>query len=109
MSEEKAVYNANFEVEAKHLNHTIKEFTDVAESQEFDKGIPKYGKPLDPLDNYDWLDMEFEELVDAIKYNRAEKVKRNFAIGKIRYLSETHCDAGANEEIKFWLDFMEGK
>lgn len=107
MSEEKAVYGIK-DHEPKHLKEVKRIFEDVADFQEI-KGMNKYGKPLDPLDNYDWLKMALEEQVDGTKYLIAEMKKRNFAIGKIRYLSETHCDAGANEEIKFWLDFMEGK
>lgn len=68
-----------------HLENTKLAINEVADSQE-DKGIEKYGKPLNPLDDYDWLDMEFEELIDAAKYNRAEKVKRNYHVERLRKL-----------------------
>lgn len=68
-----------------HLENTKIAINEVADSQE-DKGIKKYGKPLNPLDNYDWLDMEFEELIDAAKYNRAEKAKRNHNVERLRKL-----------------------
>lgn len=103
----KKMYNANFEIETEHLNQTLKEVKDVAYYQEV-KGINKYGKPLDPYDNYDWLDMEFEELIDALKYNRAEKKKRKLAIERIRTITE-RCDYEVKQEINHWLDFWEGK
>ena len=57
------------------LGKTINEFRKVAISQE-EKGIAKYGHELRPNDNYNWLDMALEELVDATKYIIAEKAKR---------------------------------
>ncbi|MBN6205562.1 hypothetical protein JYK21_03780 [Ralstonia pickettii] len=92
----------------KHLEDTKIAFSEVADSQE-DKGIEKYGKPLNPLDNYDWLDMEFEELIDAAKYNRAEKIKRQHIVGRIRKLL-LHVDAPKVivGEINRLLDELEG-
>jgi len=62
----------------------------------------KYGKALDPLDRYDWLQMCTEELVDAFKYLQAEKEKRTFILNKIR-------KANDKEEINFWCDELGGK
>jgi len=67
----------------KHLFNTIDNFNEEARSQEV-KGINKYGKSLDPLDNYDWLEMASEELVDAYKYFHAERVKRDDVVKKIK-------------------------
>ena len=66
-----------------HLEHSINSFAKSATSQE-EKGIQKYGKPLNPLDNYDWLEMAKEEQVDGFKYLEAEKVKRNYIAQEIR-------------------------
>ena len=105
MSEEKAVYKTEFN----YLNKAISEFEQLTRHQA-KKGFKKYGMALDPYENgRDWLDMEAQELVDAWQYNRAMKDRMKLAISKIKFLSETYCDAGAHEEIKFWLDFMEGK
>lgn len=84
----------------KHLNKSIKEFDRVARSQER-KGVMKYGKALDPLDRYDWLNMVKEESVDGFKYLQAEIEKREFILNKIRKLTD-------NEEIHFWCDELEG-
>lgn len=84
----------------KHLEHTKDEFIKVANSQER-KGIEKYGKPLDALDNYDWLEMALEEQVDGTKYLVAEMEKRKFVVGKIRKLTD-------DVEINHWLDVLEG-
>ncbi|WP_277679240.1 hypothetical protein [Gracilibacillus dipsosauri] len=72
-----------------HLQSSINEFQKVAESQEF-KGLKKYGKPVYPLDNYDWLDMANEEIVDAFKYLHAERVKRKHIAREIRLLIKEH-------------------
>lgn len=91
-----------------HLNKTIEEFDYIANSQE-KKGIAKYGKPLDPLDNYDWLEMANEELVDGYKYLIAEKEKRNFIVNKIRTLLNYKINETSKTEINHWLDRLEGK
>lgn len=64
---------------------TIREFDRVARSQE-EKGIEKYGQPLNPFDRYDWIEMALEECVDGFKYLLAEKVKRDTTIKKIEEL-----------------------
>jgi hypothetical protein len=46
-------------------------------NEQDEKGIEKYGQPLDPMDNYDWLYMAEEELADALKYFNAEREKRD--------------------------------
>ena len=91
-----------------HLETTKKAFAEVADSQEC-KGIEKYGKPLDPLDNYNWLKMAAEEQVDGYKYLVAEMEKRKFVVNKIRNLLEGRTDAIHAEEINFWLDELEGE
>lgn len=88
-------------LDTKHLHNTIEEFDYVANRQE-EKGIAKYGKPLDPMDNYDWLEMANEELVDAYKYFMAEKVKRQHCINKIRQLTN-------DSSIHILLDELEGR
>lgn len=84
-----------------HLKKTNQVFNKVAQSQEL-KGIEKYGKPLNPYDNYDWLKMTLEEQVDGTKYLVAEMEKRKFICDKIRRLT-------GNEEVHFWLDELENK
>ena len=85
----------------KHLNRSLKEFEQVSRSQA-KKGLVKYGQTLNPLDDYCWLDMELEELVDAVQYNRAQKDKQSFVLDKIRKLTD-------DNEIHFWCDELEGK
>lgn len=85
----------------KHLHDTINHFTEEAESQEA-KGMKHYGKALDPLDNYDWLQMASEELVDAYKYFHAERVKRDYVIQEIR-------DLTMSKRVNELLDYLEGK
>lgn len=91
-----------------HLYETIEEFDYVANNQE-KKGIAKYGKPLDPMDNYDWLQMANEELVDAYKYFMAEKVKRKYCIQMIRSVIENECDYDVQTQINIWIEKLEGK
>lgn len=67
----------------KNFEKSIVKFIEVAKSQE-EYGINKYGQPLNPLDNYDWLEMALEELVDGFKYLHAEQVKRRHVIKQIR-------------------------
>lgn len=83
-----------------HLERSKKTFIEIANKQE-NKGVEKYGKPLDPLDNYCWLDMASEELVDGFKYLAAEREKRKFVVSEIRKLTD-------DAEIHHWLDEMEG-
>ena len=84
-----------------HLQDSVDEFTQVALSQE-KKGIQKYGQPLNPLDNYCWLDMASQELVDGFKYLHAEQVKRADICAKIRRLVD-------NPEVLRLLDELEGR
>jgi hypothetical protein len=89
-----------------HLRNTKEEFNLVADEQEL-KGIEKYGKPLDPIDNYDWIEMAKQEQVDGFKYLIAEQKKRTYAINRIRgQLDREFIDV---ELIRYWLDWMEGK
>ncbi|RDW17026.1 hypothetical protein CWR48_15605 [Oceanobacillus arenosus] len=91
-----------------HLERTKHLFGKVADSQE-DKGIAKYGKPLDPMDNYDWLQMALEEQVDGTKYLIAEMEKRRNIINEIRLLVADNCSSfAAFQEIKQLLDRLEG-
>jgi len=91
-----------------HLNHAIEEFAKTANNQE-NKGIKKYGKLLNPLDNYDWLQMAKEEQVDGFKYLEAEIVKRDFAIDRIREIIIKECEFDTQVQINNWLDFVQGK
>lgn len=70
-----------------HLSELIKDFKNNAETQE-EKGIKKYGQALNPLDDYDWLEMAKEELVDAYKYLHAEHVKRKHIVAEIKKLTD---------------------
>jgi len=90
-----------------HLQHTKQVFNNIADSQE-EKGIAKYGKPLDPLDDYNWLSMAREELVDGFKYLEAEQVKRNFICNRIRKLLDYRDNSVSKTEILHWLDVLEG-
>ena len=62
-------------IKSAFLSKVKREFDYLATMQEI-KGIEKYGHELRPDDNYNWLDMALEELVDAVKYLVAEKEKR---------------------------------
>ncbi|GGN64503.1 hypothetical protein [Oceanobacillus indicireducens] len=89
-----------------HLEKVNKKFSETAYLQEM-KGIQKYGKPLDPMDNYDWLEMAAEEQVDGYKYLIAEMEKRKFVAERIRTITE-RCDYQVKMEINHWLDELEG-
>ncbi|WP_158681501.1 hypothetical protein [Microbulbifer pacificus] len=73
----------------KHLENTVVDFTERATEQEM-KGIKKYGKALDPLDDYDWLTMAAEEQVDGYKYLLAEMKKREYVVEGIREIIDLH-------------------
>lgn len=92
----------------KHLNLSIDSFTAVATAQA-DKGIKKYGKTVNPLDDYDWLQMAQEEMADGYVYLEAEKEKRKFIVAKIRSLLNFKTNEFTNMEINHWLDLLEGK
>lgn len=90
-----------------HLEKVNKKFSETAYLQEM-KGIRKYGKALNPMDNYDWLQMALEEQVDGTKYLVAEMEKRKFVVGKIRKLMERASHVPTQMEILHWLDVLEG-
>ncbi|OEH53014.1 hypothetical protein AQ616_18415 [Oceanobacillus sp. E9] len=91
-----------------HLQNSIVSFAETARSQE-DKGISKYGKKLDPLDGYDWLQMAKEEQVDGFQYLEAEAVKRKHIATRIRALIEHSTLARwSKSEINHLLDELEG-
>lgn len=48
-----------------------------------EKGMDKYGKELNPMDDYDWLDMAQQEIADLVKYVQAEKVRRNIILDEV--------------------------
>ena len=91
-----------------HLQTVKNKFNQIADSQE-DKGIEKYGQPLNPLDNYDWLGMALEEQVDGTKYLIAEMEKRKFIAEKIRSIAGRNCDYTSYQVINHWLEVLEGK
>ena len=91
-----------------HLERVNKKFRDVAYHQEM-KGIKKYGQPLNPLDDYDWLGMALEEQVDGTKYLVAEMEKRKFIVNEIRKLLKHKSEWVHYDEIIHWLDVLEGK
>lgn len=61
------------------------QITEVMVKQD-EKGINKYGKPLNPMDNYDWLEMAKEEAADMLKYFEAEHYKRNNILNEVESL-----------------------
>lgn len=85
----------------KHLENTVVDFTERAYEQE-NKGIKKYGKALDPLDDYDWLTMAAEEQVDGYKYLLAEMEKRKYIASEIREIIDLH----ENDIDPFYLGKM---
>lgn len=48
-----------------------------------EKGVVEYGKPLDPMDDYDWYDMAEEELADFLKYFNCERERRDRLINMV--------------------------
>lgn len=92
-----------------HFEKSIVKFTKSARKQE-DKGIKKYGQPLDPLDkHYDWLEMAIEEQVDGFKYLYAEQVKRKHIIDEIREIITYNTLPMVYEQITALLDELEGE
>lgn len=57
----------------------LEEVEEVAVAQD-EFGYKKYGKYLDPMDNYDWINMATEEYVDLGKYLAAEKYRRDIVL-----------------------------
>ena len=90
-----------------HLEQTKISFNNTIENQSL-KGIKKYGKELDYLDEYDWLSMAGEELADGFTYILAEKRKRVFIVNKIRRLLKCKVNDVTITEINYWLDQLEG-
>lgn len=90
-----------------HLEYAKELFNQSADDQE-EKGMEKYGQALEPLDNYCWLDMAIQEQTDGFKYLAAEKVKREFVVGKIRKLLDYKENSVSRVEINHWLDVLEG-
>lgn len=84
-----------------HLEDTIQDFEKVSREQA-EKGMTKYGQPLNPMDSYSWIRMAKEEAIDQYQYLHALEKKLSFALDKIRRSSD-------REEINFWCDEMEGK
>jgi len=91
-----------------HLHETLIKFSKVAHSQE-EKGVAKYGKPLNPSDKYDWIEMAIEEMVDGFKYILAEQHRRKAVIKKIRQAINTDVKPSKHDEISILLDKLEGK
>lgn len=88
-----------------HLEKVNKKFSETAYLQEM-KGIRKYGKALDPIDNYDWLQMALEEQVDGTKYLVAEIEKRKHVVSQVKKLIPN--DLEDYVEIMMLLDELEG-
>lgn len=85
-----------------HIEKSKQSYEKVANEQG-KKGIETYGHPLDPLEpGRDWLNMQEQELVDGHQYLVAERTRRDFAINKIKKLTD-------DPEIDHWLDFMRGE
>lgn len=90
-----------------HVQLSIEDYINTIHSQA-EKGLEKYGQGLDPLDNFDWLDMASEELIDGHQYIVAEKRKREFICSKIRGLLNYKDNSVSRTEILHWLDVLEG-
>ncbi len=65
--------NINFEDIPKHTitDKSLLQLKQVMQQQD-EYGIRKYGKELDPKDNYNWLMMFMEEMADGMKYIQCE-------------------------------------
>jgi len=96
------------QTEKDHVQISIEDYISTIQKQA-EKGTEKYGQPMDPLDNYDWLDMASEELIDGHQYIVAEKRKRAFVCNKIRGLLNYKDNSVSKTEILHWLDVLEGK
>lgn len=88
-----------------HVKKSQQSYIDVSNKQA-EKGLEKYGQALDPLDNYDWLRMAEEEIIDNHQYLIAERKKRAFIVDKIRNLT---IESDKRDEIYYWLDRLIGK
>ncbi|AEZ50553.1 hypothetical protein F400_gp106 [Bacillus phage BCD7] len=92
----------------------MEEMTEVAVKQD-EFGFKKYGQYLDPMDDYDWLNMATEELADLMKYMKAEQYKRDAIVNKvlpaIREFHHGISDMGCKEVLvhrKQLDDFLTG-
>lgn len=77
-----SVIEADEVVDSDFLKLVTGKFAEGANKQEV-KGIEKYGVPLNPMDNYDWLNMAEEELIDGYKYLVAERTRRDAILKEI--------------------------
>lgn len=77
--------------------------------QQTKKGLAKYGKLTDPLDDYDWDEMGEDELVDGFVYLQMQKQKVRFIAAKLRKLTSYKQTEQTKMEINYWLDKLEGK
>lgn len=81
--------------------HVVDEIADVMHKQDL-KGIAKYNQKLDPNDSkYDWLEMASEELADALKYFKAEQVKRDNILSDVFEMLEELQEHGRVQEDTF--------
>lgn len=88
---------------------SLNKFTEVLHKQN-EKGLKKYGQPLDPLDKrYDFLEMLLEELVDAVQYARSEQIKRKNAADEIRRVIEPNVIPMVYDQVNALLNQFEGK
>lgn len=69
-------------VRSHHTREVLHHFQNKAVKQD-DFGFKKYGKYLDPMDGYDWLNMAEEEAVDMFKYFHAERIRRDVILADI--------------------------
>lgn len=49
------------------------------------KGLEKYDQPIQPLDDYDWLEMKLEEQLDGAVYQMCELIKTKAERNVIKY------------------------
>lgn len=71
-----SVVEADEIIDSEFLKLVTGKFKETALNQEL-KGLKKYGSPVNPMDDYDWLNMAEEEQIDGYKYLMAERVKRD--------------------------------
>lgn len=80
-----------------------------------EKGLEKYGKPLNPEDeNYDWLEMTIEELADALKYLESEAQKKKLKtelLEKVSTVLKNQLEPNKQQidvvQIQFALDLVD--
>lgn len=85
-------------------------FKEICIKQE-KKGLQKYGKPVDPLDGYDWLAMAEEEFVDGMKYMFAEREKRNIVLEQslsklVTVMENETLSSEAKAELEFVVESL---